>query len=93
MKNYLQLLFVFFITIQIQAQEKIITGNVSDSTGPLPGVIVIVKGTTNGTQTDFDGNYSIDGVSANEVLVHGGIWPVAGEYGLSLFPCPACGEN
>ena len=59
MKNYLQLILVLFIVIQVQAQEKIVTGNVSDSTGPLPGTIVIVKGTINGTQTDFDGNYSI----------------------------------
>jgi TonB-linked SusC/RagA family outer membrane protein len=42
----------------IQAQT--ITGTVSDATGPLPGANVLVKGTTNGTQTDFDGNYTID---------------------------------
>jgi len=37
-----------------------ITGTVVDNMGaPLPGTNVIVKGTTNGTQTDFDGNYSI----------------------------------
>jgi len=40
-----------------QAQE--VTGTVSDSNGPLPGASVVVKGTTNGTQTDFDGNYTI----------------------------------
>ncbi len=41
----------------IQAQE--VTGTVSDANGPLPGANVLVKGTTNGTQTDFDGNYTI----------------------------------
>ena len=41
------------------AQLQTITGTVSDATGPLPGANVTVKGTTNGTQTDFDGNYSI----------------------------------
>lgn len=41
------------------AQEKTVTGSVSDASGPLPGVTVIVKGTNTGTQTDFDGNYSI----------------------------------
>ncbi|MDO6854812.1 SusC/RagA family TonB-linked outer membrane protein [Cellulophaga lytica] len=41
-------------------QEKTITGNVTDHEGlPLPGVSVLVVGTTTGTQTDFDGNYSI----------------------------------
>jgi hypothetical protein len=38
-----------------------VTGTVSDDSGiPLPGASVIVKGTTNGTVTDFDGNYSIE---------------------------------
>ncbi len=42
------------------AQEKRISGNVTDQSGvPLPGVAVIVEGTTTGTQTDFDGNYTI----------------------------------
>ena len=42
------------------AQAQTVTGTVSDETGPLPGANVLVKGTTNGTQTDFDGNYSIN---------------------------------
>jgi outer membrane receptor protein involved in Fe transport len=42
------------------AQEKTITGNVEDQSGlPLPGVSIVVVGTTIGTQTDFDGNYTI----------------------------------
>ncbi|NMH24898.1 vWA domain-containing protein [Flavobacterium solisilvae] len=41
------------------AQEKTITGIVSDNLGPLPGANVNVKGTNRGTQTDFDGKYSI----------------------------------
>ena len=36
-----------------------ITGRVLDISGPLPGVSILVKGTTIGTETDFDGNYSI----------------------------------
>jgi len=41
-----------------------ITGTVVDNFGaPLPGTNVIVKGTTNGTQTDFDGNYTITAAS------------------------------
>jgi len=40
--------------------QSTITGTVTDDTGaPLPGANVLVKGTTNGTQTDFDGNYTI----------------------------------
>ncbi|MBF6642525.1 von Willebrand factor type A domain-containing protein [Flavobacterium sp. J49] len=41
------------------AKQKTITGIVSDRIGPLPGVNVLVKGTTRATQTDFDGKYSI----------------------------------
>ena len=40
--------------------QSTITGTISDETGPLPGASVLVKGTTNGTQTDFDGNYIIE---------------------------------
>jgi TonB-linked SusC/RagA family outer membrane protein len=52
------LLLALFVQISF-AQEKTVTGKVSDASGPLPGVTVIVKGTNIGTQTDFDGNYSI----------------------------------
>tara|TARA_R100001369_G_C3326269_1_gene169828 strand:- start:4765 stop:7842 length:3078 start_codon:yes stop_codon:yes gene_type:complete len=42
------------------AQEKTITGTITDDTGlPLPGVNIIIKGTSKGTQSDFDGNYTI----------------------------------
>ncbi len=51
------------------AQEKTVTGTVLDDEGlPLPGVNVIEKGTRNGTQTNFDGNYSIS-VGEGSVLV------------------------
>ncbi|MFD1601550.1 SusC/RagA family TonB-linked outer membrane protein [Flavobacterium artemisiae] len=51
------------------AQERAVSGTVSDDAGmPLPGVSVLVKGTKSGTQTDFDGKYSIK-ASASQVLV------------------------
>ncbi len=60
MKNVLQFLFVLIISLQINAQEKEITGTVSDNNGlPLPGATITIKGTSMGTSTDFDGNYSI----------------------------------
>ena len=49
------------------AQE--VSGTVSDATGPLPGASVVVKGTTNGAQTDFDGNFIISDVDASSTLV------------------------
>ena len=62
-------LFMAFALQLSYAQEKTITGTVTDQSGlPLPGANVLVKGTTNGTQTDFDGNYSIV-ASTGEILV------------------------
>ncbi len=46
-----------------------VSGNVSDVNGPLPGVSVLEKGTTNGTQTDFDGNYTLNNVANEATLV------------------------
>lgn len=47
-----------------------ISGTVTDETGaPLPGASVIIKGATNGTQTDFDGNFTLDHIGQNAVLV------------------------
>lgn len=50
-------------------QQKTVTGKVSDSSGgSLPGVSVVVKGTTNGSITDGNGNYSISNVPENATL-------------------------
>jgi iron complex outermembrane receptor protein len=51
------------------AYSQDVSGTVSDATGPLPGASVIVKGTKNGTQTDFDGKFTIRDVGADAVLV------------------------
>lgn len=51
------------------AQNGTVTGTVTDNNGsPLPGTNVVEKGTSNGTSTDFDGNYSIN-VSDGATLV------------------------
>ncbi len=50
------------------AQDKTITGTISDGSGlPLPGVNIIVKGTSTGTQSDFDGKYTI-GANTGDIL-------------------------
>ncbi|WP_299247459.1 von Willebrand factor type A domain-containing protein [uncultured Lacinutrix sp.] len=60
MKNVLHLIIVLFASLQIHAQQKEITGTITDGDSlPLPGVNVIVKGDKQGTITDFDGNYAI----------------------------------
>lgn len=51
-------------------QDKVITGTVTDESGaPLPGATVFVKGTSTGTTTDFDGNYSITVPSGGATIV------------------------
>jgi len=54
----LTLLLAF--TVHFAFAQKTITGTVSDETGALPGVNILVQGTNTGTETDFDGNYSIN---------------------------------
>src|SRR5690606_19554056 len=65
---YLLLCFLFVFSISF-AQQITVTGNVTSSEDnmPLPGVNVIVKDSSRGTSTDFDGNYSIK-VNSGEVL-------------------------
>ncbi len=75
MKHNLRIMLlvsVFFCAAQFTfGQEKEITGTVTSSPdgSPLPGVNIIVDGTTNGAQTDFDGNYSIT-ASVGDVLTY-----------------------
>jgi len=57
-KSLLTLLIVFMVQITF-AQERNISGTVSDDMGPVADISVKVKGTDKGTVTDFDGNYSI----------------------------------
>jgi len=66
-KGILTLLLAFAVQITF-AQEKTVSGTVSDSSGALPGVSVSIKGTAKGTETDFDGKYSIKAKSGDVLL-------------------------
>ena len=71
MKNFKNLLFValLFVATTVLGQTKI-TGTVVDETNqPLPGASVLVKGTTNGTSTDFNGKFSLQSTSSEGVIV------------------------
>lgn len=64
----ISLLFFLFSSV-VNAQGELVKGNVSDQDGiPLPGVNIAVKGTEQGTQTDFDGNFEIN-VENGQTLV------------------------
>ena len=67
LSGFLTLFFALIVQISF-AQEKTITGNVKDSNGPLPGVNVLIKNSSTGTQTDFNGNYSIK-ANVGDVLI------------------------
>ena len=62
------LTLLFALGSLVTWSQQSVTGNVSDNEGPLPGASVVVKGTTQGTTTDFDGNYTIS-VSSGSTLV------------------------
>lgn len=64
------LTLVLALIMQISfAQERTISGTVTDESGlPLPGVSIAIKGTSNGTQTDFDGKFQIK-ASPTDILV------------------------
>lgn len=59
------------VIVEKEVVQKTVTGTVTAASDgmPLPGVSILVQGTTNGTQTDFDGNYTIE-VSQGDVLVY-----------------------
>ena len=58
-----------FFCIQLTFAQNTVSGKITDAdNNPLPGASVIEKGTTNGTTSDFDGNYSLN-VGANATLV------------------------
>jgi len=68
LRGFLTLLFALFIQISF-AQNKTITGTITDEAGlPLPGVNIIIKGTSSGVQSDIDGKYSIS-ANAGDTLV------------------------
>nr|WP_313795284.1 TonB-dependent receptor [uncultured Allomuricauda sp.] len=71
MSRYFLSISFFLFQVLIYAQDNItVSGVVNDDQGsPLPGASVIVKGTTNGIQTDFDGNYNLGDVPSNGILV------------------------
>tara|TARA_R110002012_G_scaffold321471_2_gene549413 strand:- start:48091 stop:51270 length:3180 start_codon:yes stop_codon:yes gene_type:complete len=63
------MLSFFLIASYSWAQDRTVSGTVVDEDGPLPGVNVIVKGTTIGTTTDLDGNYKLSVSSDAEALL------------------------
>ncbi|WP_293740458.1 SusC/RagA family TonB-linked outer membrane protein [uncultured Parabacteroides sp.] len=55
-------------TTDISQQNAKVTGVVEDALGPVAGASVVIKGTTNGTMTDMDGNFTLDGVKKGDII-------------------------
>lgn len=51
------------------AQAQTVSGTVTDGQMPIPGINIVIQGTSTGTTTDFDGFYTLDNVPADAVLV------------------------
>jgi iron complex outermembrane receptor protein len=62
----LMLLSLLFCSSVVLAQS--VSGTVSDATGPLPGASVLIKGTTKGVQTNFDGQYTLEDISNGDII-------------------------
>ena len=62
------LLGIFILMISNMYSQNV-SGNVTSNTGPLPAVNILVKGANNGAQTDFDGNYLLDKINTDAILV------------------------
>ncbi|MHA7111581.1 TonB-dependent receptor [Sunxiuqinia elliptica] len=61
---------IILSTLQLTQDNRTVTGKVTDPTGgPLPGVTVAIKGTTQGTITDIDGRFELSGVTSEATLV------------------------
>ena len=68
-KNYFLVLFLFAVC-SMSAQVNTITGTVLDANAmPLPGANILVKGTSQGTQTDFDGNFTVEATPQDILIV------------------------
>ena len=71
LKEHLMLMMVLLVGFVgfAQAQYSRVTGTVTDDKGaPLPGVSVVINGTTKGVATDFDGKYTLTEVARGAVL-------------------------
>jgi len=69
-KILLNLILLMFLSVQISLAQQVITGTVTSSNGEaIPGVSVVVKGTSNGTITDVNGSFSINVQGNNATLI------------------------
>ena len=70
-KFQLYWVFALLLISSVSIAQTTIEGKISDQTGPLPGVNILEKGTSNGTTSDFDGNFSVKFIVSGKIdLAH-----------------------
>jgi TonB-linked SusC/RagA family outer membrane protein len=72
MRSKFKWIFTLLLALSLQfsfAQERTISGVVSDNTGPVPGVNIVVKGTKKSAQTDLEGRYFISAKTGDVLLI------------------------
>lgn len=70
--DYTNKIYLSRIKNKLQSPNYIkgnISGTIADGSGALPGVSILIKGTTTGTETDFDGFYSLNAPTGSELIV------------------------
>ena len=91
LKHLLPAALLFFACWMAGAQTRTVTGTVSDVQGPMPGVSVMVKGSSTGTSTDLDGAFSLPVADKDAVLVFSFIgyrtleFPLSGQTSVAIF--------
>jgi TonB-linked SusC/RagA family outer membrane protein len=68
-KSIIQLLILVLFLVSKKSTAQEISGVVSDKSGPLPGVSVSLKNSSQGVQTDSKGSFALRGVSSNSILI------------------------
>ena len=76
------LLFLLFAGLSSLSAQRTVTGKVSDAAGAIPGASIVIKGTTTGTATDADGNFSLAVKGDNLTLVISAVGYTAKEMAL-----------
>jgi len=79
-----KLLFSCILIFGTITYAQTVSGVVTDAQGPMAGVNIIVKGTSTGVQSDFDGKYSLDAGSSEAVLVFSYVGYISQEIQVNL---------
>ncbi len=70
LKLYIKIIVLLLVGITSVNAQQSVSGVVSDKNFPLPQVNISIEGTTKGTTTDFDGNYTLNSIEEGQTIVY-----------------------